>query len=395
MDSLSSPFAVSHEDRDWDEDPVPGMTRAERSFLGRPCRATVPARIASVTIDLGSRLAADADEATIALARFDAGMGGELAPFSSVLLRSEAASSSQIENLSASARAITEAEVVAGRGNAAVIVGNTTAMRAAIALSDRIDAAAILQMHDALLRRSSPRIAGRWRSEAVWIGGRGSTPHSADFVAPHHTRVPAAIDDLCDFLTRDDLPVLVQAAIGHAQFETIHPFPDGNGRTGRALVQALLRNKGLTRLVTVPVSSGLLAAQGEYYAALDAYRNGDIEPIVESFASASRVAVDLGQLLVADLREIREEFTQRLAGLRSDSAARRLADGLFAHPVVDARLAEDVTASTNVHRHIDVLVKAGVLVGRRDVTSRGMIWRSPDILRALDDHAARVPRRGR
>ncbi|WP_226346918.1 hypothetical protein [Agilicoccus flavus] len=72
---------------------------------------------------------------------------------------------------------------------------------------------------------------------------------------------------------------------------------------------------------------------------------------------------------MADLREIREEFTQRLAGLRSDSAARRLADGLFAHPVVDARLAEDVTASTNVHRHIDVLVKAGI-ISSGDKTSR-------------------------
>lgn len=92
---------------------------------------------------------------------------------------------------------------------------------------------------------------------------------------------------------------------------------------------------------------------------------------------------------------ISEEFSQRLVGLRSDSAARRLADGLFAHPVMDARLAEEVTGGTNVHRHIDALVRAGILVGRQDDKTRGMIWRSPDILRALDDHAARVPRRGR
>lgn len=290
-------------------------------------------------------------------------------------------------------RAIAEAEVVPGRGNAAVIVGNTTAMRAAIALADRLDPGAVLQMHHALMSASAPRIAGRWREEAVWIGGRGSTPHSADFVAPHHSRVPTAIEDLCAFMARDDLPVLVQAAIAHAQFETIHPFPDGNGRTGRALVQAILRGKGVTRMVTVPVSSGLLAAQNEYYAALDAYRAGDVAPIVASFSRASRLAVDLGELLVEDLTGIREQFAERLSGLRSDSAARRLAAGLFAHPVIDARMAQEITGGTNVHRHIDALVAAGILLGRQDYKTRGMIWRSPDILRALDDHAARVPRR--
>ena len=90
-----------------------------------------------------------------------------------------------------------------------------------------------------------------------------------------HTRVPAAIDDLMTFAARDDVPLLAQIAVAHAQFETIHPFTDGNGRTGRALVQAMLRNKGLTRQVTVPVSAGLLVDTDGYIAALTAYRDGD------------------------------------------------------------------------------------------------------------------------
>ncbi len=102
---------------------------------------------------------------------------------------------------------------------------------------------------------------------------------------PH--RVPAAIDDLMAFAARDDVPLLAQIAVAHAQFETIHPFTDGNGRTGRALVQAMLRNKGLTRQVTVPVSAGLLADTDGYIAALTAYRDGDAAPIVERFAEAS------------------------------------------------------------------------------------------------------------
>ncbi len=93
---------------------------------------------------------------------------------------------------------------------------------------------------------------------------------TAEFVAAAPPRIARAMADLVDFMARDDLPALAQAAVAHAQFETIHPFPDGNGRTGRALVHALLRAKGVTRHVTVPVSGGLLHDREGYVTALDA-----------------------------------------------------------------------------------------------------------------------------
>jgi Fic family protein len=108
-------------------------------------------------------------------------------------------------------------------------------MTAAIALSNRIDADAILAMHRVLMADTDPDIAGRWRSQQVWIGGSDLGPHDALFVPPHHARIAPAMADLVRFVARDDLPALTQAAIAHAQFETIHPFPDGNGRTGRTL----------------------------------------------------------------------------------------------------------------------------------------------------------------
>ncbi|MCW4467333.1 Fic family protein [Glutamicibacter sp. MNS18] len=95
--------------------------------------------------------------------------------------------------------------------------------------------------------------------------------------------------DLVGFMQRDDIPALTQAAIAHAQFETIHPFPDGNGRTGRALVGPILRNKGITEKVIIPVSSGLLTDTKAYFDALGSYREGDIEPIVEMFAESCSV----------------------------------------------------------------------------------------------------------
>jgi len=134
----------------------------------------------------------------------------------------------------------------------------------------------------------------------------------------------ALIDDLMRFASRDDLPALIQGAIAHAQFESIHPFPDGNGRTGRALLHAMLRGKALTRNVTLPVSAGLLTDTRAYFDALTAYRGGDPSPIVERFAAASFAAVANGRRLVGDVRAIRQDWDRRLTA-RRDSAAWRVA----------------------------------------------------------------------
>jgi len=388
---------VTWENHVWDPpaDRV-GVTRAERSAVGRSYRAAVPAVIAELDLAVSSRVAAQAEEAVAEMRAFDAETSGELASLDAILLRSESASSSQIENLTASARAIAEAEVThAGRGNAAVVVANADAMVAAIELADQLDAAAILRMQEVLLRETSPHLVG-WRAEPVWIGPGGSTPHTADFVAPHHSRVLGAIDDLVAFCRRDDVPVLTQASVAHAQFETIHPFADGNGRTGRALVHALLRSKAVTRHVTVPVSGGLLHDRDAYVRALGDYRRGDPEPIVTTFALAGLRAVRHGRAMRERLAEVRADWRQRVQA-RSDSAAWRLADLLVAHPVVDAATAATGLgiSETNVHRHLHLLTHAGVLVPSNHHKARRMLWRAPDVLAVLDEYARDVGRRGR
>lgn len=355
----------------------------------------VPANIAELVLDLPPSVLAEAESASHEITRFDAELGGEIAPFAAVLLRSESAASSQIENLTASARAIAEAELPGGRAkrNAEMIVANTAAMQAAVALSDTVDADAILAMHRALMANEPRHTPGEFRAEPVWIGG-GSTPISATFVGPRHELVPGAIDDLIAFAQRADVPALPQIAIAHAQFETIHPFTDGNGRTGRALVQAMLRNKGLTRQVTVPVSAGLLADTGAYFAALTAYRDGDAAPIVERFSQASVLAIANGRQLVADIRGVRENWNDVITA-RSDSAVWKVADLLTRRPVVNAALlAQELgIESTNAHRYLNPLTEAGILV---ETTSgpRNRVWRSPEVLAALDAFAERAGRRG-
>lgn len=358
-------------------------------------QAAIPADIANLELDLPASVLADADEASREIARFDAELGDEIAPFASVLLRSESAASSNIENLTASARAIAEAEALgnSGRRNADLIVSNTEAMKAAVALADQIDEDAILAMHAALMRRSHPDSAGRWRTEQVWIGGGAFGPRGADFIAPHQERVRPAIADLLTFARRGDVPTLPQVAIAHAQFETIHPFTDGNGRTGRALVQAMLRGKRLTRHITVPVSAGLLANTDDYFEALGSYRNGDPAPIVEQLSSASVLAVLNGRHLVADLRSIREQWNAQITA-RRDSAVHRVADLLIRQPVFDAlTLQRELGITTgNARRYIDPLVAAGVIVEFTD-RRRNRAWRAPEVLGALDAFAERAGRR--
>ncbi|MFZ0905115.1 MAG: Fic family protein [Mycobacterium sp.] len=357
--------------------------------------AAIPADIADLQVALPAGVLADAEEASNEIARFDAELGHEVAPFSSVLLRTESAASSNIENLTASARAIAEAETLGdtSRHNATMIVSNTEAMKAAIALADRIDEDAILAMHAALMHASHPDMAGNWRTEQVWIGGGMFGPRGADFVAPHHERIHDAIEDLLAFARRSDIPTLPQIAIAHAQFETIHPFPDGNGRTGRTLIQAMLRNKRLTRQITVPVSAGLLTNTDAYFDALGSYREGDPGPIVERLSAASVLAVVNGRQLVDDLRSIRESWNSKITA-RRDSAVHRVADLLIRQPVFNARvLQRELAISTgNARRYVDPLTDAGIIIEFTDRT-RNRAWRAPEVLSALDAFAVRAGRR--
>ena len=388
--------ALTYESLPWESDPSAVASRSAWRRHRGPYDAAVVPDIAGLDVALAPQVRSDAEDAANEIARFDAELGDEIAPFSAVLLRTESAASSKIENLTASARAIAEAEL-SGRGglNATLIVANERAMTAAISLAEQIDGAAILSMHAALMEGSQPEIAGRWREEQVWIGGSDLGPHQADFVPPHHGRVEDAIADLVAFIDRDDIGVLAHAAIAHAQFETIHPFPDGNGRTGRALVHAQLRHQRLTRNVTVPVSAGLLADIDNYFAALTAYRSGDLEPIVAEFSAAAFRATENGRRLVQDLHSIRSEWSEQIVA-RRDAAAWKVADLLLRHPVVDATLIANATGSAvqNVYRSIAPLVEAGVLVEFTD-RRRNRAWRAPVVLDALDRFAARAGRRRR
>lgn len=388
--------ALTYESVRWSLPDDTSVPRSRRAAHTGPYEAAIPVEIAGLEVPLSGDTLALADEASAEIARFDAELGADIAPYAPLLLRSESAASSRIENLTATAKAIALAELGdPTKRNASIIVANTRAMQAALALADDLDEQAILAMHEVLIGPSHPQWVGHWRGEQVWIGGSAHGPHGALFVPPHHERVPEAMGDLVAFMRRDDVPALVQATIAHAQFETIHPFPDGNGRTGRALIHSLLRAKRLTRMVTVPVSAGLLTDTDAYFASLTAYREGHPATIVELMAEASFRAVHNGRMLAADLTGIRLGWSEQITARRG-AAAHRLADLLVRQPVVDSPLVQRElgVAATNANTAIAHLEEKGILA-KVSGNHRNRKWAAAEVLAALDDFAERAGRRSR
>ncbi|GAB4099251.1 Fic family protein [Sinomonas halotolerans] len=359
-------------------------------------RAAVPALIGQASYTPSGGLAAELEDAAVAVREFDAELGAGLAPFASVLLRTESVSSSMIENVTANARSVAMAELGdTSKRNATLVVDNVAAMRAALAAADDTTPESILAMHRALMVHADPDQAGRWRQEPVWIGTSASSPVGADYVAPRFERVPGLIEDLARFVRRNDIQVLAHAMLAHAQFETIHPFTDGNGRTGRALLQAILRGKGLARNVTVPISAGLLVDVRAYHRALDAYREGEPDEIVRMGCEAAFRAIGNGRQLAADIRRAREGWNGKVTA-RADNAVWKVMDLLERQPVVTSRVLEEELglSTTTAWRALGLLEEAGVVVGANK-HRMGRNWRSEEVLRALDAFAQRAGRRGR
>lgn len=388
--------AVQQIERVWEGGQIAAVGPAATTLAhrGATYRASVPHLIAELTPAVARETDNLAREAEHELARFDEDCGHRLAAYGPILLRSEAASSSQIENLTASARQVFTAEL-GGKGarNASEIVANTRAMITALELSENLDTASIREMHRVLMADQQRHTPGDYRTEPVWIGLNANSPIGAEYVAPPAEHVPELMTDLAAYCGRRDIPALVHLATAHAQFETIHPFSDGNGRTGRALAQAMLRRSRVTRAVAVPVSAGLLTDIAGYHAALTSFRAGGIDAIVHQFAAAALRAVPNGRALVGALEAIRERWNE-VTKPRPGSAKQQLLEYVLERPAFTAEMAADAlsVAKSNIYRYLKDLRDEGVLAYKVEHNGPA-VWRAPEVLSAIDEFAARAGRR--
>lgn len=367
-----------------------GDTR--RSVGGRRYDSAIVPEIADASMMLPSETALISEDVRTAIAAFDLRVGDKLAPLESLLVRIESSASSRIENVAVPVPDLLIGEVADDQGRSvADVIGNVGATSAAIDLSNDISPDAILGIHRVLLKDTHPVLAGRWRNEAVWIGSYSGGPPKAEFVPPAVRRIPDSIEDLCWFIDRTDMPVFIQAMVMHAHFETIHPFPDGNGRVGRALIHALLRRDGLTKSATLPISAGIVSQKHRYIQALTEYRHGDFVPIVELGADATFAALQNASHLFDDVVQIQRQWHERIEELRADAVAHRIVGALLSHPVVDSLMLEPIVEANRS----TIAAALGQLVTRRVLRPIERMGRGPqrhvanDLVRALDAFTTR------
>ena len=378
--------------RHWQSEVSAGLPRKDRQSC--EYEAYVPDPLVGRAVVLEGAVAADVADAEAAITRLnlDARRLVDAEALARLLLRAESVASSKIEGLEIGPRRLLEAEAARALGQtssdvtASEVLGNIEAMVYAVT-SVRSDEALtleqLLEIHRRLLAGSRlEESGGKIRGVQNWIGGSSYNPCSAAFVPPPPELVHDLLLDLCRFCNDDALPALVQAALAHAQFETIHPFVDGNGRTGRALIHLTLRRRGLAPRVLPPVSLVLATWATDYVAALEGTRyrgrsasaaaHEGLNRWVGLFATACRRAVDDATAFDAQVQALEAAWRQRLGAVRAGSATDLLLRALPGAPILTVRSAAGLISrslrATNegIARLSDAEVLTQVTVGRRN-----------------------------
>jgi Fic family protein len=385
----------------WPPNRGAGLSRRDRQ--GCEYESYVPDHLMSWSLPLDASTAADVTDAEVAILRLNqhAGALADSEAMARLLLRAEAVASSRIEGLEIGGRRLLKADLARSVENggrdvtATEVLNNIEAMHWAVETLGRrpqIVADDFLAAHERLLAGTSQeRYAGQLRQVQNWIGGSSFNPCSAAFVPPPPERVPELMRDLCDFCNQDALPAVAQAAMAHAQFETIHPFVDGNGRTGRVLIHVILRRRGVAPRLVPPISLVLATWSADYIDGLTRTRyRGDPDgraaadgtnAWISLFAGACRRAVSDAEAYEERVRMLQGEWRRRLGQLRRNSAADLLLRALPGAPMITVQSAAALLGRSvqAVNEAIPRLVEAGVL-RQTTVGQRNRAFEAPELI---------------
>lgn len=362
--------------------------REDREF--REVTVSLPPMIAECWYDPGRETIVALEEAAVAVASLDVTAGTRMAAISGFLLRSEAVSSSKIEHVHANRDDYARAMIgLKASDNARSMVA------AADAVQGMIDAAGhaseirlvdLLAAHHTLMKDDpvDAPYAGRLRDVQNWIGGSDYSPRGAIHVPPPPELVPDLMDDLMVYCNRRDVPIMAQAAIAHAQFESIHPFTDGNGRIGRALIGAISRRRGLTRNTVTPIASAMVADVDRYFRLVNHYRAGEADAFVLYLARSALHAANAARESVTALDALPALWFE-LARPRKGSADEKIIPWLLERPVFEANSAAHIAgvAESSVYAALDRLTTAGV-ISKVGQSKRRQAWAATEVLDEVD-----------
>ena len=372
-----------------------GGTRADRTVA--EITVAIPPTVAEADVSIDAALVADSEEALREVVALDTSHAANLGALGALLLRTESVATSKIEAIDASIDDYARA-LHGGRANpaASAMAAATRALEVmvgAVGRRRRLDLADLTYAHHELMRDDldERRHAGQLRTVQNWIGGSDYSPRGALYIPPPPDVVPAAMDDLVAFANRENVPTLAQSALAHAQFESIHPFTDGNGRIGRALINSILRRRGATTSVVIPLASALVARRDRYFELLDTYRRGEVDSLISAFVEATRISAQEARITAVRLGEIPAQWADLVGGVRAGSAVARLLAELPTSPVLSSDDAVRITggARSSGFTAVDRLADAGVLRPLTD-RRRGQVWGAGLILDELADLDLRI-----
>jgi len=390
-------------ERTWEHNPT---IHAPAKYQ-RACKyaAFVPDSLSELRVTLDGAVAGLVSEAEQAIRSLNGEGVPALAPFARLLLRTESIASSKVEGMQLGVKELAraEAKVESGRNasrTAIDVLANIDAMVLAVddaSLVPRFGVAQITAIHKRLMERAENKhLAGVIRSQQNWIGGNDHNPCGADFVPPPAEEIDRLLTDLCDATNDNLLPPLVQAALVHAQFETIHPFEDGNGRTGRALVQVVLRRRGVAPRYVPPISVALAAGRERYIRALTSFRGDHTEGWIEYFASATATATDLARIYLKSIEQLsarwRLDLESLAGGPRAGAAAWSVIDVLPAHPIITPAVGVAATGRSRaaVYQALGQLQAAGILIPLSQ-SKRNRSWEAVGLLELISRFEAGQP----
>jgi len=380
----------------WKYDPA---IYAPAKYQQRACtyEAFIPDHLTGLQLNLPVAVAGAVSEADAAIRGLNDRARPALAPLARLLLRTESIASSKVEGMQLGVRELARAEGRVDAGGrvgptALEVLANIDAMELAVhdaVTVERFTVDQIVAIHRRLMDRApNRRIAGQIRNRQNWIGGNDYNPCGADFVPSPPEHVAALMTDLCDAINDDVFPPLVQAALVHAQFETIHPFDDGNGRTGRALIHVVLRRRGVAPEYVPPISVLLAAAKDRYIDGLTAFREDRINRWIEHFAAAAAGAAHLASAYIQAVQELSARWRTHLAASasapRADAAAWAVIEILPAHPIITAPVAAGATGRSkpSIYQAMKQLEEVGVLA-RLSASRRNQSWEAVGLLDLL------------
>jgi Fic family protein len=391
--------------RQWvtNEEGITGKIRTRT----REYEAYVPDPLIGRTFTFSGACAADVAEAETAIRSLhsNAVVLDRTDGLARLLLRAEAQASSRIEGVVIAAHKLLRAEAARDLDTgempddlAGEVLANIDAMDLAMELADcepTVTIDTILRIHERVLKASDLREhAGKVRVGQSWIGGSSYNPCEAAFVPPPPEEVPALLADIAAFCNDTSLPAVAQAAIAHAQFETVHPFVDGNGRTGRAIIHVMLRRRGLAPSWCPPVSLVLATMKDEYIRALDGFHLeapldspqaiAGVDEWVSFFARACTRSVHDAMLFEDRVSAIQAGWRERLAPVRRGSSVDLLIEALPRTAILTVNQAAKILdrSFTAANAAVQELVKAKVLK-QVSIGKRNRAFESPEVIAAF------------